>query len=348
MRYRSLFIVLLVSLSACTYQVRVVTPEPSVVLDGTATQPVTLPPVEAFTPTPLPPPTVRVLPTFTSTALPQAAGVYPIKFSPNTTYIDVWDSILAGASKTYSISASKGQIMSISIHQKSEGDGVYIPMQITGANGTVLCPPLENTECQFWRGVLPATQEYFVKVTPVNDAMNFTLRVVILPLSASKQTFVYHDDHVILTYNDDFAPVRFPGIQVYKVEPELVLELIDSPFYVKTNLLEAYFLLGSTNEKATVVSCTEPASLGGPENVIGDVNINGNNFVRSEGAGVGAGNIYEQIYHRTVINGTCYEITFFIHYANIGNYAPDAGIKEFDRVALMQRFEGILSGMVIK
>jgi hypothetical protein len=81
---------------------------------------------------------------------------------------------------------------------------------------------------------------------------------------------------------------------------------------------------------------------------VGDVTINGNKFVRSEGAGVGAGNIYEQIYHRAVINGSCYEVTFYFHYTNIGNYAPDAGIKEFDRAALLQRFESILSTLVIK
>lgn len=345
MRSRLFIFLLAISLSACTYQVQIVTPVPSVL--DTATDPVTLPSVETFTPTPSPT-EISVLPTFTSTALPQVAGVYPIKFSPNATYIDVTDSILAGASKTYSVSASKGQVMSISIYQGWQGDWVYVPMQITGADGTVLCPQIPNTECEFWRGALPATQDYFVKVMPVNDIIDFTLRVVIPPLSANKQTFLYQSDHVSLTYNDDFAPVRFPGIQVYKAEPELALELIDSQFYVNTNLIEAYLLFGSTNESSTVTSCIEPVSLGGPENVVGDVNINGIKFVRSEGAGVGAGNIYQQIYHRAVINGYCYEITFYIHYANVGNYAPDAGIKEFDHAAVMQRFEGILSTLVIK
>ena len=94
-------------------------------------------------------------------------------------------------SKTYSISASKGQIMSVSIHQGWEGDRAYIPMQITGADGTVLCPPLENTDCEFWRGVLPATQDYFVKVMPVNDIMNFTMRVAINPPGVAAQSFQY-------------------------------------------------------------------------------------------------------------------------------------------------------------
>ena len=147
---------------------------------------------------------------------------------------------------------------------------------------------------------------------------------------------------------DDFAPTRFPGPLVYKVEPEIVLQLIDLPFYVNTNLVEAYLLFGSTDESSAVATCTEPVSFGGGESIVGDVNINGNKFVRSEGAGAGAGNVYEQIHHRAAINGYCYEVTFFFHYANIGNYAPNLVVQEFDLTALMQKFEGILSTLVIK
>ena len=351
MRYRSLFIILLVSLSACTYQVQVITPEPSTSLEDTATQPATLAPIETSTPTLLPPPTaLSVLPTFTSTALPQIAGVYPIKFSPNGTYIDVADSILSGASKTYSISALKGQIMSISIHQSSDGDWAYMPMQITGADGTVLCLLIANTECTFWRGTLPATQNYFVKLSPPSDVLNFTLRVAINPPGAVTQSFQFNNikQNATFSYTDDFAPVRFPGPQVYKVKPEISLAMIDSQLYLKTNLIEAYLLFGSTNENSTVETCMQPGSFGGLESVVGEVSINGIMFVRSESSGVGAGNIYEQIYHRAVNNGYCDEVTFYFHYANIGNYSPDSGVKEFDRDALIEKFESVLSTLLIK
>src|SRR5258706_3760829 len=170
--HKKLVLLLLLFSVACTYQVQVITPEPPTSLGGIAT----LPPVESITPTLVPSPTaVSVLPTFTTTAIPPVAGAYPIKFNPNGTYVDIVDSILSGASKTYSISALKGQIMSISIHQRAEGDWVYIPIQITGADGTVLCPPIVNTECAFWRGALPATQNYFVKITPANAVLNFML-----------------------------------------------------------------------------------------------------------------------------------------------------------------------------
>ena len=82
--------------------------------------------------------------------------------------------------------------------------------------------------------------------------------------------------------------------------------------------------------------------------MIDEVNINGVKFVHSQGGGVAAGNIYEQTYYRTAYQDVCYEVTFYIHYGNIGNYAPDSGVKEFDRAALMQKFESILSTLIIK
>ena len=348
----TLLVLMLVSL-ACTANVTSLNtaPSPTSSIVPTVMVKTALPPMETNTPILVPSPTaVSALPTFTATALPPVAGVYPIKFNSNGTYVDVVDSISAGASKTYSISALKGQIMSISIHQSSQGDWVDVPMQITGADGTILCPQNANIECEFWRGVLSSTQNYFVKLSPLGDALNFTLRVAINPPGAATQSFQFTgaNQNATFTYMDDFAPVRFPGSQVYKVEPEIALELIDPQFYLKTNLIEAYLLFGSTNDSNIVNSCTQSGSFAGEEKITGDVNINGVKFVRSEGAGVGAGNIYEQIYHRAVHNGTCYEVTFYIHYGNIGNYSPDSGVKEFDQDALIQKFESILSTLVIK
>lgn len=351
MRYKLLVLLLLAGLTACSFHAQVLTPESIIPMTETEMPSAIPSPVLTNTSTPNPSPAdLNVPPTLTSTPLPPISGVYPIRFAPNGTYVDVVDSLQAGTSKTYSVDALKGQVMSISINQRPEGDWVYIPIQITGADGTVLCPPTINTECTFWRGILPATQNYFVKLTPVNDVMNFTLRVAVDPPGTTTQEFQYvsADPSAAFSYTDEFAPTRFPGPQLYKMEPDIALGLVDSQFYLNTNLSEAYLLFGSTNESDTVQNCTQPASFGGEERIVGQVNINGVPFVRSEGAGVGAGNIYEQIYHRTVLNGYCYEVTFFFHYTNIGNYSPDSGVKEFDRSALMQKFEGILSTLVIR
>ncbi len=353
MRYRLLTLLLITTiLSACSYDVHVITPEtPTDSVDSVA-QTVTTTPVikiEPSTETPIPPPTSTFTPEV-SPPLPRSGGTSPIHFAPDGTYVDVIDSIAGGSSKTYSVDASKGQVMSISVKQRLEEDWAYVPIQVTGQDGTVLCPVKINTECTFWRGILPSTQEYLVKLSPINDITDFTMRVAINPPGMATQNFLFEDKYrqASFTYKDEFAPVRFPGPEISKTQPELSLEFIDTASYVNTNLIEAYFLFGSSRDASVVQSCTEPISFGGTENIVGDVMIHGVKFTKSEGGGVGAGNIYQQTYYRTAYQGACYEVTFFVHYANIGNYAPDSGIREFDQAALTQGFESILSSLIIQ
>jgi len=353
MRYKLLvFLLITTILSACSFNVQVGTPETSATVVEPATQTDTVTPIIQIVPateTPLPPPTFTFTPE-PPPLQPAVGGIAPIHFAPNGTYVDVLDSIVGGASKTYSIAASKGQVMSISVDQSSEGDWVYVPIQITGQDGTVLCPAEPNLECTFWRGVLPSTQTYLVKLSPVNDINNFSMRVAINPPGKGIQDFQFEDMYrqVSFIYTDEFAPARYPGAGISKIQPELSLKLIDTSFYANTNLVEAYFLYGSSRDVGMVQTCTQPVSFGGPENIVGDVSINGVTFTKSQGSGVGAGNIYEQTYYRTVYQGSCYEFTFFVHYGNIGNYSPDSGVKEFDQAALTQKFEAILSSLIIK
>jgi len=354
MRYRFLFFILLVSLSACTFQTQIVTPETDLPTSMPQSFPVlTSTPFSESNPltvTPPPFPTSTFAPKIIASSLPVDPNsvTYPIRFPLNATYLDVVDSLSAGVSKTYSVSAAKGQVMSVSINQSREGDWAYIPMRITGADGTILCPAQTDHECEFWRGTLPSTQEYFITITPATDALNFTLRVVIPPLSASKQTFLYQNDYAILSYTDEFAPARFHGAEVTKIAPELTLEFIDTNSYLNTNLLEVYFLFGSSSDGTLLQTCTQPVSLGGQENILGEENVNNIKFVYSKGGGVAAGNIYELTYYRAAYEGVCYEIMYFVHYGNIGAYSPELGVKEFDSLALMQTLRAVLSGIVIK
>jgi hypothetical protein len=345
MRYRFLIFLLVLSLSACSFNVDVVTPPPAA----------TLPPatliVQADTPIPSTLPTIPTLnPEVSPTPLQENAGVYPIQFAPNGTYADVVDSIHAGGSKTYSVNASQGQIMSISFHLSPITSWTVIPMKIVGRDGTVLCPIQANESCYFWHGILPATQDYFVTLMPDADVRDFTMRVAIDPPGTTSQSFPYvsEDGKVSFKYTDDFAPVLFPELYVTKSTVELALQFIDSKSFDHTNLSEAYFLFDASNNPGIVASCTQPMSASGPETITGEVNINGVPFTRSEGSGVGAGNLYEQTYYRTAYQGSCYEVTFFVHSANIGNYPADSGVQEFDRAALTQRFEAVLSTLVIK
>ena len=237
--------------------------------------------------------------------------------------------------------------MSVSIlPEKSELQATF-QLEIKGQNGVVLCP-LKDYSCTFWRGTLPATQEYFITITPQVPAV-FSMRIAINPPGSANQYFDYADPQgkFTLSYSDEFAPAQFIGAEVYKFPPQLVLQYIDTQQYVPTNLSEAYFLLGSSDDPQQVSMCTQPISFGGPEEIVDEVTINTVNFTKSQGGGVAAGNIYEQIYYRTLYNGTCYEITYFIHYGNIGAYAPDT-VKEFDRTTLLQKFDQTLSTLIFK
>lgn len=288
-------------------------------------------------------------PTFTPpTALPGQPNV--IQFPANGTYTDITDVIASGSSKIYSINAMQGQVMSISVlPQIPAGGWGYIPMQIKGADGSILCPQSADTECMFWRGALPASQDYFVTLTPNGDVPQFTMRVAINPPGTDAQYFQYNNPatDLSLTYPDTFVPA-IPVVGNYKINPELTLHFIDATVYDKTNLSEVYLFISSTSDAQVVVTCTESNQNGGaPEQVVGNDVVNGFTFVHSTSQGAGAGNYYEQEIYRMVNKNICYEVIYFIHSTNIGNYTPGTVI-EFERDALMQKLYGVFSTFTIK
>ena len=344
MRYRFLILLFVFSLSACSFNVDVVTPPPS------ATVPPIASPTLVFPSDIAPLPTAPFTPVASSTPLQENAGVYPIKFAPNGTYVDILDSLISGSTKTYSVSAMQGQIMSVSVRVDPNSAWTVVPLKIVGADGSVLCPMQANWSCYFWRGTLPATQDYLITLSPETDVTDFILRVAIDPPGTTSQSFSYRsiDSVMFFTYTDEFAPALFPAMYTTKTTPEVALQFIDTKSLDNTNLSEAYFLFGASDDANIVTSCTQPASFGGQEIIDGELTIGGIPFTHSKAVGLGAGNAYEQTYYRTVYQGSCYEITLFMHSTNIGNYAPDSGIREFDRDALTQKFEAILSTLVIK
>jgi hypothetical protein len=282
---------------------------------------------------------------------PSSNQPVPILFDANGTYKDVVDSIPTGSSKTYSFTASKGQITSISAFpQIPDGGWGYLHLQIVGADGTLLCPQASDTNCLFWRGVLPTSQNYFVTVTPEGDAVNFILRVAINPPGKNSQTFTYHGaaSGLSLTYTDIFAPVAPAPYANYKIQPELTLQLIETDELNKTNLGQAYLLFSSSKDVEVIDTCTQPNTGAEVEQPAGNEVINGYNFVHTSSDGLGAGNWYEQEIYRTVANNTCFEVIYYLHSTNIGNYSPDAGIREFDRNAVIQKFYNVFSTFSIK
>lgn len=304
------------------------------------------PPLAATSTLVIPSPTqgvqALIVPTSTPPPPPQSAPFTVIQFAPGGTWKDVTDSVPSGSSKTYSLSAMQGQIMSVSIR------GGYFPLRIQGRDGTVLCPTDADSECSFWRGTLPLSQEYYVTVFSGGMGTSFTLRVAINPPGKAEQTFVYEAANVSLSYTDYFAPADSLSFLNNKTQPQLVLKLVDTGSYVNTNLGEAYFVFGSAADPMTVSSCAEDYEGGGaPEIFAGESVFNGYVFAYYQASGAGAGNLYEQHIYRAEHKGVCYEAIYFIHSGNIANYAPGVA-KEFDRAALMSRFNAIMAGLNLK
>lgn len=306
------------------------------------------------------PPTPTVAPSPTSTAIPptvaltegfptftpptaEAGQPIEIRFPVNGTYVDVNDNIVAGGSKTYSLNAMQGQVMSVSVLPQASAAST-VSMQIKGADGSTLCPKSADEQCLFWRGMLPASQDYFITLTPDGEGLQYVMRVAINPLNMGFQYFEFKSPTGLsLTYPDTFAPA-LPVQGNYKTDPALTLQLIESDLYEKTNLSEVYLMFSSSTDSKVVSTCTEPNPNGGggPEFSAGEKTVNGLTFVHSTAEGAGAGNYYQQEIFRTVYNNACNEVIFYIHYTNAGNYTPGT-VTEFNRDAVMRNLEAVLS-----
>ena len=231
--------------------------------------------------------------------------------------------------------------MSVSIPQ-----GPAFSVDVAGADKKSLSDA--RVSSSFWRGALPATQDYIITVASY-AAAPFTLRVVINPPGQATQNFGFSDKKylVALSYTDDFAPTQAEPPADLKGTPLLTLSFIEPSFYSPTtNLSEAYLMLTATQDPAIVSTCIQPAA-NRAETVTGQVTIYNYTFTRAEFTGVAAGNLYDQISYRTVVESKCFEVIFLFHSGNIGNYSPGT-LVEFDRAALLSKFEAVLATFLAK
>lgn len=359
MRSRLLISLLFIFLTACEFQSQVILPEPQSSVDLQTPTPLVFPlPASSFsaelatlTSTLTEPTTFISTPTTTSTPVPVNLGIFPIRFAPGGTYFDIVDGISYGTSKVYSVSALQGQVMSVSVYLGLRADWMPVPMRISGADGAILCPHQADVECAtFWRGTLPATQDYLIELTPLNDIREFTMRVAINPPGTTNQLFRFRSrvSGASFSYTDEFAPARLPPYQSYKTEPEISLFYIDTQAFVNTNLSEAQVLYGASRDPVVVGDCLQASPEIPNEKIAGEEIVNGRRFVRFEGGGAATGNFYEQIIYRTVDETACHELVLLIHSFSTGAYLPQVVIQEFDRSSLIQKFESILSTLVIE
>jgi len=280
----------------------------------------------------------------------------PIQFDINGTYKDiVVDAIPAGGTKAFSLNTLKGQVMSISAWRQDGGES-YIPQtQIIGADGNILCPSIDQ-QCKFWRGVLPSTQKYFVIFTadPNWEAASFMMRVAVNPPGVNQQYFQYRNasSGISLTYNDAFSPTGafldgYITTGNYKIQPDLILHLIDTKAFGNTNLSAVYMTIGSTNDSQIISTCLDAEWNGLTEQVMGTETFNGYEFFHTKRGGVAAGHYGEQEIYRMVYNNVCYEVIYHIHSVDSGSY-PSGTVIEFDRNAIIQELDDVFSSFKIR
>ncbi len=117
-------------------------------------------------------------------------------------------------------------------------------------------------------------------------------------------------------------------------------------FEPQTNFGDAKLTVGESANATAVGDCLTPDQSGGAGPSMTTKVINGTTFTVFTFSDAGAGNLYDSTSYRAVQSGTCFAIEYTIHYSQIANYPPDAGISQFDEAkvkALMEQVAGTVT-----
>lgn len=128
------------------------------------------------TPTVPPPPTqtpIPVTPTFSPTPPPPTLAPVRFNFAPYYTAGSVKGTLLPGQTQDILFGAGGGQLTFITADSASK----TIKFSLSGANGQVLVSP--DQKVASWKGYLPATQDYIVRLVGGATAENFEVTFVI-------------------------------------------------------------------------------------------------------------------------------------------------------------------------
>ncbi len=304
------------------------TPEPATVSpSATAT--------EIDTATPQATPTTGELPA----ATPE---IVRIEFEAGGTGATLEGTLQVGETERYVLHAFAGQIMRVYV----EPEGAIL--RIYGESGTEL--KSQDDLDPFWRGELPATQDYFIEVAHSAEAIGpwdrpLLLSITINPLGQELQWIDYRDglNGFALRYSDYFATGEPPPeIPPMKGEPVFSLRFTGSEYFQKTNLGDVYFILAVSEDAEILSNCTAPA-VPQAEQPLDPIEVDGVPFQRAELGDVAAGNLYDLRVHRALHAGACYEIVFFIHSSSIGAYPVEFGIVEFDLQGILDHLGSVLN-----
>jgi hypothetical protein len=147
---------------------------------ASATQPATSTPLPAASATNAPPAAQ------TSSNLPAAIR---LNFATGATQNVTQSSIQAAQTLYYVVRASRDQPMIVMLDSPDHD----VKLSVFGANGVVLLPTSQQGSS--WQGILPATQDYYFRLTGGGATQNFSLNVII----AARITFSAGQDQITLT-----------------------------------------------------------------------------------------------------------------------------------------------------
>lgn len=118
--------------------------------------------------------------------------------------------------------------------------------------------------------------------------------------------------------------------------------IIPKEYMTSTNFSGAKLTVGASTDSTEIKNCLIPVIANEVVKPDGEVVISGYPFKKSTSREGAAGNFYETISYRGIIDGDCYVIEYTVHSINIGNYSPDQGVKEFDKSKIIDELEKIV------
>ena len=140
------------------------------------------------TPTPTPGAAGETAPATSVTATPESPTFTPepstttpelqptrIQFQPGATSATVTGHVVAYGADLYVLRAMAGQTMDVLLTSPA----IDVLLEIWGADGTVLKRHVDGET--YWTGLLPVTQDYFIKVVSFGSEVDYTLTVTIPP-----------------------------------------------------------------------------------------------------------------------------------------------------------------------
>jgi hypothetical protein len=142
-----------------------------------------------------------------------------------------------------------------------------------------------------------------------------------------------------LRYPPDVEPGLTCPTEAIIDEPLVTFRLTATEYYSGTNLLDACATIRVDRSEEARESCTRPRD--DHEDLVGQEEINRIPFTIFSVGGVATGHIYDVTSYCTVHADTCYEITLFVHYANIGVYEPGT-VAEFGEETVKSKLAAVL------